>query len=375
MSISRRVFLRTSATAIAAGAAAYTLPRRAAAGRSTNDHILVVLELNGGNDGLNTVIPVRDPLYAAARPTLAVPQSRALMLNDKVGLHPAMMGMWELFRKGRLAVIQGVGYPQATRSHFRSMEIWHRGNTSVEASGGWLGRYCRQALSQMRRITLPIVQYGAARGEMFSGCGMADEQPGPVVGSSEEMIQATGFDAAKATELVKAVLARGRRPKATYPQCRLGAGMALFAQMIVEDTGTKLYYISQGGFDTHARQAEGQAALLGAVSGAVGAFLTDLQAEGRDKDVLVAVFSEFGRRVRENSSAGTDHGAAGVMFFAGGSIRAGIYGDYPSLNDLDGGDLKHTVDFRDCYATVLESWLGVSAESILGRRAGRVPFV
>ncbi len=166
-----------------------------------------------------------------------------------------------------------------------------------------------------------------------------------------------------------------RKAKVDYPKDYAGKGLAVFAQMIVQNTGTRLFYISMGGFDTHAKQGDGHAKLLGTVSSAISAFMADLKAENRDKDVMVMVFSEFGRRVKENNSAGTDHGAASIMFFAGGAVKGGLYGDYPSLTTLEDGDLKYNVDFRECYATVLERWLGTPADRILPKMQNRIGFL
>jgi uncharacterized protein (DUF1501 family) len=193
--------------------------------------------------------------------------------------------------------------------------------------------------------------------------------------SPAEIVQATGMDIVKGTEVIKNLLKNPRTPKAEYPTDRSSAGLKVFAQMIVENLGTKLFYVSLGGFDTHARQAEGHSNLMAQLSSSISAFMADLKAENKEKDVMVMVFSEFGRRTKENGSAGTDHGAASVMFFAGGSVKGGLYGAYPSLSDLDDGDLKYKVDFRDCYATLLEHYLGTSADRILPNHKGRLDFV
>jgi uncharacterized protein (DUF1501 family) len=342
MIISRRKFLRTGGSVVAVSAAPAMLWNVAAAraaenNRSTAGRALVVVELNGGNDALNTVIPIANPLYAVNRPTLAVGRREALMLEKGVGLHPAMAGLRDLYVKGQLAIVQGVGYPNPSRSHFRSMEIWHRGHLGDVATG-WLGQSTRAA-----------VHYGAGGAELFKAEGM-------VVREMPE-VEETGAGTVG------------------YCRGRLGAGLAEFAKRIVKGSEAKLFYVSQGGFDTHARQAESHGELLGAVSASISGFLAELRAHGREREVMVLVFSEFGRRLRENSSAGTDHGTAGVMFLAGGGVAGGLYGRCPGLGDLSDGDVKHTVDFRDCYATVLENWLGTSADRVLAGRFGRMEFV
>ncbi|HSI33652.1 MAG: DUF1501 domain-containing protein [Phycisphaerae bacterium] len=422
MIISRRQFLNSGATVVAAGA---TVPamlmnlahaRAAENDKSTKDRVLVVFELSGGNDGINTLVPYKDPAYAKMRPTLAIAEKDLNILDAHtgVGLHPSMTGFADLFKNKQLAVIQGAGYPQANRSHFRSMEIWHRGSPDNAVTTGFLGRYYETACAKDNASVVPIIHYGKNRPEIFKA-GKApamsvnaiddfypmNQKPesvaistlyknmkagadpamagGPMkpedVLSPTEIVQATGMDIVKGTEVIKKLLKNPRTPKAEYPTDRSSAGLKVFAQMIVENLGTKLFYVSLGGFDTHARQAEGHSNLMAQLSSSISAFLADLKAENKDKDVMVMVFSEFGRRTKENGSAGTDHGAASVMFFAGGSVKGGLYGAYPSLSDLDDGDLKYKVDFRDCYATLLEHYLGTSADRILPNHKGRLDFV
>ncbi|HEY8669100.1 MAG TPA: DUF1501 domain-containing protein, partial [Tepidisphaeraceae bacterium] len=355
MIFSRRQFLKTGASVLAIGSAVPTVLMNLAQARgeennkSTDGRILVIFELNGGNDGLNTVIPITDAQYPLVRPTLAIPQGQVLMLDDKVGLHPAMSALHDLYKNNQLAVIQGAGYPNANRSHFRSMEIWHRGDPGKDVNTGWLGRYYEQAAAAQNKSVVPIVHYGQQRPEIFRA-GRAPamsvnavddfypmgQKPESVAISTlykdmkkdapdmpaddmhtdakapEDVIESTGQDIVKGTEIIKAVLKHPRQTRVNYPKNDIGRGFAVFAQMIIENHGTKLFYINIGGFDTHAKQAPGHAAQLGLVSAAIGAFLADLKTENRDKDVLVMSFSEFGRRVHENASAGTDHGAASV---------------------------------------------------------------
>ncbi len=419
MIFSRREFLRTGTSVVAAGTAVPAMLMNLAAARaaendkSTKERVLVVFELNGGNDGLNTLIPVKDPSYVKVRPTLAIPDKDVLTLDPTtgVGLHPSMTGFADLFKSKNLAVIQGAGYPNANRSHFRSMEIWHRGDPGNDVTTGFLGRYFETSCKDCKSA-VPIVHYGKNRPEIFkSGHAPAisinaiddfypmDQKPESMAISSlyknaknagpemekgmkpedilspTEIVQATGMDIVKGTEIIKGILKNPRAAKADYPTSRSAAGLKVFAQMIVQNLGTKLFYVNLGGFDTHAKQADGHARILGEVASSINAFLADLKAENRDKDVLVMVFSEFGRRVQENGSAGTDHGAASVMFFAGGAVHGGLYGKYPSLTDLDHGDLKYNIDFRDCYASLLEKWLGTSADRVLGKHAGRLEFI
>jgi len=420
MIFSRRQFMQSGATVVAAGASVPAMLMNLAAARaaendkSTKDRVLVVFELNGGNDGINTLVPFKDPAYAKLRPTLAIPEKDLHVLDAAtgVGLHPSMEGFAQLFKNKNLAVIQGAGYPHANRSHFRSMEIWHRGSPENSVTTGFLGRYYETALSKENTCAVPIIHYGKNRPEIFKAgkapamsvnaiddfypmnqkpesvaistlyknmkgadpAMMPGAKPDDVL-SPSEIVQATGMDIVKGTEIIKGILKNPRTPKTDYPTDRSSAGLKVFAQMIVQNIGTKLFYVSLGGFDTHARQADGHAAQLAQVSASISAFLADMKAENKDKDVMVMVFSEFGRRTKENGSAGTDHGAASVMFFAGGSVKGGLYGGYPSLTDLDDGDLKFKVDFRDCYATLLEHYLGTSADRILPGHKGRLDFV
>jgi uncharacterized protein (DUF1501 family) len=420
MIFSRREFLRSGASVVALGGSVPAMLMNLAQARAadndqpTKDKILVIFELNGGNDGINTVIPILDPNYALVRPTLAIPRNEVLMLDDTVGLHPAMTGFHELFKNKQLAVVQGVGYPNANRSHFKSMEIWHRGDNGSEFNTGWLGRWYEKHQMATNQSVVPIIHYSQNRPIMFKSGrapalsvnaiddfypkngkpesvaistlykGMKDDKMMDEMGhgpdgtsalSPDEVIMATGQDIVKGTELIKKVLKNPRTSKVAYPEGRIGQGLAVFAQMIVENHGTKLFYISLGGFDTHARQAMGHANLLATFSNAITAFVNDLKAEGRDKDVLVMGFSEFGRRVKENGNQGTDHGAASIMFFAGGSVNGGMYGHYPKFDKLDDGDLIYNIDFRDCYATVLEKHLGTDSARILPKGRQKLGFV
>jgi uncharacterized protein (DUF1501 family) len=298
------------------------------------------------------------------------------------------------------------------------MEIWHRGDPGNDVTTGWLGRYYETSCAATNKSVVPIVHYGTNRPEVFKagrapaisvnaiddfypmnqkpesvaigklykdmkGSGMQGANSAPAAGamkpsdvlSPTEIVQATGLDIVKGTEVIKGVLKNPRTPKATYPNTRSATGLKVFAQMIVQNLGTKLFYVNLGGFDTHAKQADGHARVLGECSAAITAFMDDLKAENKDKDVMVLVFSEFGRRVHENGSQGTDHGAASVMFAAGGAVKGGLYGKYPSLSDLEDGDLKYNVDFRDAYAGILENFLGTSPDRVLRNHKGRLAIV
>jgi uncharacterized protein (DUF1501 family) len=356
----------------------------------SNDNILVVVQLSGGNDGLNTVIPYTSDVYHKARKNIGV-TSRFQKLNDDFALNPGMTGFKDLYDAGHLAIVNGCGYPQPSRSHFRSMEIWHTANPKESEPCGWLGHYLDHA---MRGTDNPLKAVNI--GSELPQAMIADSAPVPSIqslddfrvkfdGSSEydpkaadkilrdlnairEQTPALQFLSRQATNAIIAADQMSKlgayKADANYPQ-GLGLQLKLIAQLIAGNFGTKLFYCQVGGFDTHANQVGGHEQQLAQVSNSISAFLKDLGAKGVADKVAVMCFSEFGRRVAENNSNGTDHGAAGPMFLAGTRIKGGLHGDYPSLSDLDGGDLKYTTDFRRVYATLLEKWLNTSSTDVL----------
>ncbi len=375
--------------------------------------ILVVLQLAGGNDGLNTVVPWGDDDYRRARPGLALRENQVLKLGtkEKVGLHPALGGLARFYEEGSLAVVQGVGYPNPNRSHFRSTEIWATGTDAEKSSStGWIGRYFDNACSGCDAavgITLGSqtpqafsaktpkgVLYEAgggkrrrlgADGEPESNGSMRmalgeDAEEGPAGGSIGDIAGSSGkidaLDFLERTEMdvqvtqkeIAAASGRGKNG-VPYPGSWLGNQFALISRLIAGGLKTRIYYVSQGGYDTHTGQAGAHERLLREMGDAVSAFLADLKAQGNLGRVTLMTFSEFGRRVKENGSGGTDHGAAAPLFLAGGGVTAGLLGEMPSLapRDLDDGDIKFNVDFRSVYATVLEKHLGVKSDPILGR--------
>lgn len=376
-------------------------------------HILVVLQLAGGNDGLNTLVPFDNDDYRRARPGLAVRENEVLKLGakQKVGLHPALAGLARTYEDGALAVVQGVGYPNPNRSHFRSTEIWATATDAEKSSStGWIGRYFDNACSgcdaavgitlgsqtpQAFAAKIPKgVLYEAAGGqrrrlgadgepEADGSTAMAMEgnaEEGPAGGSIGDIAGPSGkidaLDFLERTEMdvqvtqkeIAAASGRGKNG-VPYPGSWLGNQFALISRLIAGGLKTRIYYVSQGGYDTHIGQAGAHERLLREMGDAVSAFLADLKAQGNLGRVTLMTFSEFGRRVKENASGGTDHGAAAPLFLAGGGIQAGLFGEMPSLaaRDLDDGDVKFNVDFRSVYATVLEKHLGVKSDPILGR--------
>jgi uncharacterized protein (DUF1501 family) len=396
---SRREFLRAGLTLVAVGLAAppwlaqiaHADTQRALKGqKAPNDRILVVLQLTGGNDGLNTVIPYTDGLYYQMRSQLAVPDSSVLRLDERVGLHPALAGLQELFQKQKLAIVQGVGYPNPNRSHFRSMEIWQTANPDGYEQFGWLGKYL-DALSDA--VTNPVLAvsltqdrpqaFAAARASVPCFASLGDLQAltsDPDVEmtvkamagmetkgqSPTSLIQKSTRSALEAVEKLREAI-KQYQSSVQYGNDAFGQSMKQAAQLIAASVNTRIVYVSVNGFDTHAGQARTHENLLRGFGNAMRAFYEDLEKMGKQDKVMTMVFSEFGRRVRENGSLGTDHGAAAPVFLMGGRIKGGFYGDHPSLQNLENGDLKMQTDFRSVYATVLE-WLGGDPEAVLGKR-------
>lgn len=418
----RREFLRSG---LVMASAAATLPaflnasalamQQAAGGLSSvpgvpDDHILVVIQLSGGNDGLNTVVPYFAPEYYRARPGINVPEAQVLKLSraDGVGLHPNLAALREMYDQGTATIVQGVGYPNPNRSHFKSMDIWQTADPTATGDG-WLGRYFDSECC------------GFGKGESGTPESAGQGPPGIAIGrtaplamegrrikpvafesaelfrwSAEEMHESlrsgyaalnrrergegsaaredsnaaflvrTSLDAQVSSDLIRKAVAR--RPATQFPNSDLGRQLSMIASMIGAGLKTRVYYASMGSFDTHAGQGGPQgrhAQLLGQFSQAVRAFYAELKAQRNDARVLSMAFSEFGRRVAQNQSQGTDHGTAAPMFLFGPMVRAGMAGEHPSMKALDDGDLKYTVDFRSVYAGILESWMKADSKTIL----------
>ncbi|HVJ87974.1 MAG TPA: DUF1501 domain-containing protein [Caulifigura sp.] len=392
---SRRDFLKSSALVSLAPLIPSFLTTSLRAGDlKTDDRILVVIQLDGGNDGLNTVIPFADEGYSKNRRELRIPDKDILKLNDSLGLNPGMTSAAKLFEEGRLAIVQGVGYPNPNRSHFESMSIWHHAKVdeSQHDSIGWLGRTCdgiRQAGSSvpdsiyLGSEAVPV----AIRGRRANPVALENESdlvlsggvPGPVAGS-----QAGDDIAAFVNRTVDSSFQAARQfaeskdsaqGTATYPETKLARKLRLVSRLMKLGGGTRIFYASQSGYDTHSAQLYSHRQLLSEFSGALKAFLTDLKDSKLDDRVVVMAFSEFGRRVDENASAGTDHGAAGPVFVAGSPVKGGLVGQHPSLSDLGEGDLKMQVDFRQVYATLLDGWLKVDSPPLLGGQFSALPLI
>ena len=411
--MTRKEFLRKGLTIVAAGATAPMFLTRtalalnnpwdqsltaSAAGRGDGP-VLVVVQLGGGNDGLNTVVPYAHDEYYQARPRLAVPRESVLRVTDEVGFHPGLAPLKALYDDGRLAVVQGAGYPNPNRSHFRSMEIWH--TADPDGTGprtGWLGRLFDSECPScgptagiaMLGAEMPLAMQGTSgRGVVLSnpeafafhpipGAGAAEAeafrrlmQPVPGEEPVVDFLTHTAMDALLAADEIRGV-AGHLADSAGYPRDPFGLRLRLVSELISAGVPTRVYYVGLGGFDTHAAQVGRHDRLMEQLGAGLDAFVKDLTQKGLMDRVLIMSFSEFGRRVAENASDGTDHGAAAPMFLIGGQVAPGIHGPHPSLTDLDQGDLRYGVDFRSVYATVLEQWLGIGSQAILG---GRFPGV
>lgn len=360
--------------------------------------VVVVLQLSGGNDGLNTVIPVRNDIYYKSRPKLGIERTKALSITDEVGLHPELKAFADAFNNGDLAIMNSVGYPNPDRSHFRSMDIWQTASASNEyITSGWVGRYldaqCNGCGKPTQALEIDDVLSLALKGQETNGLAFKD--PRRLFGTSNEKFfkdissqHADHHDEKPVDYLYKTMAetlssadyifkqSKVHPSSAEYPNTNLGKDLKTIASLIYSDINTKVYYVSLGSFDTHINQEGQQQRLFKEMNDAVGAFIKDLKANNRFDDVLFFTFSEFGRRVAQNASAGTDHGTANNMFLIGGGLKEkGLLNALPDLNDLDEGDLKYKVDFKNVYATVLNKWLGADDEKILGKKFDQLKFL
>ena len=373
-----------------------------------DDTILVVLQLAGGNDGLNTLVPFADDAYHKARPRLAKKEKDLIKLSDHVGLNAAMPFLGSLFKDGDLGIVQGVGYPNPNRSHFVSTSIWETADTSNHSATGWLGRYFDNACpgadptvgisfnktqpesfgamknpgvclnspelyrwihsggdkDQAEQFFADLNQPNAGvdhdEDEPSDGGSIAMAAGGKVGGITGEgnlaFLERVALDARVSSKTILELAAK-HRSTVRYDGTPLARNLNLVARMIAGGMPTRVYYVSHGGFDTHNQQVNSHDRLLGQLDGALKSFFADLKQQGNDKRVVLMTFSEFGRRVSENASAGTDHGKASCLFLAGPGIKGGLHGSHPSLTDLSEGDIQHSVDFRSVYGTLLTDWL------------------
>ena len=364
----------------------------------SGNKVIVILQLSGGNDGLNTVIPVRNDIYYRSRPRLGIKKDKALSLTDEVGLHPALTSFKELYDDGSLAILNNVGYPNPDRSHFRSMDIWHTASQSTEYwSHGWVGRYldaqCNGCDKPTQAIELDDVLSLALKGNDFKGIAVKD--PRRLYGTANEKFfrdvmknhkdeageQPVDYLYKTMAETLSSAdyifqQSRLHPSSAEYPKSELGNSLKTIASLIYSEINTKVYYVSLGSFDTHINQDGQQQRLFTEMNEAVQAFVKDLKEQKRFEDVLLFTFSEFGRRVEQNASNGTDHGTANNMFLVSGGLkRKGVLNPMPDLSDLNEGDLKYNVDFKNVYATVLKKWLNADDEKILMKKYGYMDFI
>jgi len=361
--------------------------------------VVVVLQLSGGNDGLNTVIPVRNDIYYKLRPGLGIQKNKTLSLTDEVALHPSLSALKALYDEGNMAILNNVGYPNPDRSHFRSMDIWHSASQSSEYwNNGWIGRYldaqCHGCDKPTQALEVDDVLSLALKGEQNNALAVKD--PRRLFGTSNEkyfreinknhgddhhdekpvdyLYKTLSETMSSADYIFKQ--SRLHPSSGTYPNTELGSGLKTIASLIFSDINTKVYYISLGSFDTHVGQDAQQGRLFTQMSEAIKAFTDDLKKNGRMEDVLMFTFSEFGRRVAQNASNGTDHGTANNMFLISGGLKQkGILNAMPNLEDLNQGDLKYNVDFKNVYATILEKWLSADASRILKARYNMMDFI
>ena len=365
---------------------------------------VVVLQLSGGNDALNTVIPYADQNYYDNRQYLGIPENEVLHLDDKLGLNPAMGPIKSLWDEGKVAVINGIGYPSPNRSHFRSMDVWHTAEPNDIAPEGWLGQAVRDLDPKGENVVtgvnfgrgLPRAMYAkdvpvASVGNLDTYGLMPDikderaraialEAFSQIYGGSgkdtiSQFISQVGMDALKGADILRTAPA-AYSSSIEYADNPIAENMKNIAQVMFADVGTRIFYTQHGSFDTHANELASHAKLWNDVSTAVADFMDDLKEHGKDKDTVVLMFSEFGRRIRDNG-AGTDHGSGGVAFVIGGDVNGGLYGDFPSLRDEDQleGDMHFNNDFRLTYSTILDRWLGLDPVSITNGNFEQFDFV
>src|SRR2546421_862883 len=427
----RRIFLQKGLTMLAVGATVPTFldqtvmalanpedVARTQKATGKDGKILVVVQLSGGNDGLNTVIPFGDDAYHRALPALGHAANDVLKIDNYLGLHPNLAPLKELYDDGRMGVVQGVGYPNPNRSHFRSMDIWHSAAPEKEiVTTGWIGRYFDNTCSgtdphvgvsigeQMplamkgdRIIPLNFdrpetYRYNGKDKEHYLTLNKIDPNMEPATSTREKIVKPgskkvepvtaanqldflhrTAMDAQLSSDDILRMTQRHTSP-AAYPGGQFGAGLKTIAAMIAGGLPTRVYYVSLGGFDTHANDRGRHDQLMQQFAQGISAFWKDLKSQKNDDRVAMMTFSEFGRRVEQNASGGTDHGAAAPMFLFGKNLKPGIIGQHPSLTDLDAGDLKFHIDFRNVYATVIQNWLDAPSKPALGGQFQPLPIL
>jgi len=373
--------------------------------QAASDRTLIVVQMAGGNDGLNTVIPFTDPLYRQVRPTLGIPDSQVLHLDTRLGFHPNLQPLKTLWDAGHLAIVEGVGYPNQSLSHFQAMDIWQTLDLNGAGSEGWLGKLVAgwvdsdghpfkaldigvQTAQALSSISAPVptlasvntyrlypdpadVDGGNARLQALMNLYNSYPKTSPYAA----LLDMTALNAQDGSRQLHEASA-SYQPAVTYPAGPFAAGLKVLAEAIVQGLGLRVGYVTLGGFDTHANQQTTHDALMKMLADGLFAFYTDLAHHGKADKVVMMTWSEFGRRVEENGSLGTDHGTAAPMFVLGNPVNKGIFGEPPSLSSLDNNsNLKYTTDFRSVYATVLDRWLGASSKDVLGGSFGSQNFL
>jgi uncharacterized protein (DUF1501 family) len=409
MRFTRRQFVKGGVSAFTVGfAAPQFLTELAFAQRGAPGRTLVVLYLSGGNDALSTVIPYRDEAYYSRRPTLAIPAGTVLQIGrdsagNELGLHPRLTALRDIFNEGKLAIIQRTGYQNSSRSHFQGFDIWGTGNPENSQGTGWLGRYLDTLPSPVdplvgwntsRETPRPLMARSVGVPAIANPATYSFSSPNSGTEAALERTAATRISShlpvdrphlafvnstaqAALGTLDQVARVASYNPSVTYPNNGLGQALRAVAGAMNRQIGTKVFWVQTGGFDTHANQGANQGAyvnLMGTVNDGLIALYDDLKNQGLLSSTLVIVFSEFGRRISENGSSGTDHGAAGVMMAMGGAVRGGIFGTAANLRqdaanptlENNAGDVKFETDFRAVYAKVIDSWLGSDSVQILG---------
>ncbi|GAC1469627.1 MAG: DUF1501 domain-containing protein [Chloroflexota bacterium] len=404
---SRRTFLKTTVGAVAATTIApHILLDSAMAAQvnaSAGGPILVVIQLAGGNDGLNTIVPYGSDLYYQDRPTIGVPAKSVIPIDHMVGFNPNLQPLKNLYDKGKVAIVQGVGYPNPDRSHFRGTQIWESADPVGDTTTGWLGRYLDTALADVVNplkavalgsivpITLqsersPVPAIESVQTFRFA---LGKESQSPIMNAFREMYAPAGKDVTPYMGLVRTAgssadksvadlqsVTSNYTPSVKYPLNPLGRELQLVAQIIASGLGTRIFHVTLGGFDDHVAEVYTHANLLKYLGESLAAFYQDLETHGKADDVVTMTFSEFGRRIKENAGRGTDHGTAAPVMVVGGKVKGGLYGDDPIMSKTDNnGDLVYGVDFRSVYSTILENWLGTDPRSILNGSFERLPFL
>jgi uncharacterized protein (DUF1501 family) len=410
--IKRRDFLKESLAVVSLGVAVPGVFGRAVVaaaaeknGSAANGKTLVVVQMAGGVDGLNTVIPYSDPAYRRNRPNLGVSEESMLVLDDRTAFHPALSEMKDLFDAGKLAVVEGVGYPNPNFSHFKAMDIWQTADPEGEARDGWLGRYfdgladsqghplaglsVGRSLPDSLRADVMIPSIESV--ESYSIQAPAGSEGEQRTASLMKLYDAyrpsktafaalldTTLDSADQSAKELAAAHAAYKPTVTYPNSSLSSGLRLLAELIDSGKGQsplRVGHVTLGGFDTHTNEAATLNRLLNEASESLSAFWNDIESHGHADNVLVMTWSEFGRRAYENAQGGTDHGSAGPMFLIGKNVKGGFHGERPELGNLDNGNLRFTTDFRSVYATVLERWLEAPSKDVLGASFDQLSFL